>query len=341
MQNRLIMKHVSIIVPKGEAILSSIIGAYKIFTSVNAYLIETGRYTHDIFEVDLVGISEETSLYNGLFNVRPTKRIDEIKKTDLIVVTTINGDLEKEIENNMAFVHWMKDQRIQHNSEIASLCLGAFLLASTGLLNGKTCATHWIAADRFRKLFPQVNLIDEKIICEDNGIYSSGGAYSILNLLLHLVDKYCGREVAIWCSKMFEIDFDRENQNHFIIFSGQKEHDDKSIKDAQLYIENHFGERISVEELSNRFALSRRNFVRRFKKATSNTPLEYIQRVKIEAAKKSLESTTQNIGEVMFSVGYNDDKAFRGVFKKITGLSPLEYRKKYNREFVLSQNMAS
>ncbi|MCK5208704.1 MAG: helix-turn-helix domain-containing protein, partial [Cyclobacteriaceae bacterium] len=198
--------------------------------------------------------------------------------------------------------------------------------------NGKSCATHWVAADAFKMMYPQINLLGEKVISEDNGIYSSGGAFSFLNLLLHLVEKYCGRETAIWCSKMFEIDFDRNDQSQFVIFKGQKEHTDEPVKNAQLFIENNFGEKISVEDLANMAAISRRNFVRRFKKATANTPLEYIQRVKIEAAKKNLESSTNNISEVMYKVGYNDTKAFRNIFRKHSGLSPIEYRNKYNRE---------
>ena len=113
---------------------------------------------------------------------------------------------------------------------------------------------------------------------------------------------------------------------------GQKEHEDEPIKKAQEYIESNVSQKISVDHLAGIFLISKRNFERRFKKATANTPVEYLQRVKIEAAKKSLESGRENINEVMYAVGYSDSKAFRTTFKKITGLSPLEYRKKYNRE---------
>ena len=326
------MRHISILVPAGESVLSSIIGAYKVFNKVNDYLALIGRDEKDLFKIDLVGITDETNLYEGHFTVKPTKHIDEIKKTDLIIVTTIIGDIEKELKNNAAFVPWMKKQRMENDAEIASLCAGAFLLAETGLLNGKSCSTHWMVADAFRAKYPQINLQSEKVICEDNGIYSSGGAYSFLNLLLHLVEKYSGREVAIFCSKLFEIEIDRDNQSQFTIFNGQKDHEDKPIMSAQSYIEENFKEKINVEELAIKFAISRRNFVRRFKKATANTPLEYIQRVKVEAAKKSLETSAESISNVMYDVGYNDQKSFRNTFRKYTGLTPLDYRKKYNRE---------
>ena len=210
--------------------------------------------------------------------------------------------------------------------------MGAFILASTGLLKGKQCATHWLGAEAFKKMFPDVQLLPEKVITDENGIYSSGGAYSFLNLMLYLVEKYCGRATALHCSKLFEIEINRSSQAQFAIFRGQKEHDDEPIKNAQEFIEDHFNNKITVEQLADKYAISRRNFVRRFKKATSNTPLEYIQRVKIEAAKKNLESTIENINEVMFSVGYSDSKAFRNTFKRFTGLTPIEYRNRYNRE---------
>ena len=330
------MKHISIIVPAGEFVLSTVVGSFKIFNKVNEYLRQSQQQADNFFDIDLVGLNDEQSLYNDAFLVRPTKNITDVSRTDLIIITTIIGDMEQELINNAAFIPWIKEQRIKNNAEIASLCTGAFLLAETGLLNGKSCATHWFAADKFRQMYPQINLLGDKVISEDNGIYSSGGAYSFLNLLLHLVEKYAGRESAIWCSKMFEIDFDRENQYQFVIFNGQKEHADEPIKKAQLFIENNFGEKINVGDLARMFAISRRNFVRRFKKATENTPLEYIQRVKIEAAKKYLESSTNNISQTMYTVGYSDSKSFRTVFKKYTGLTPAHYRNKYNREMALA-----
>ena len=181
-------------------------------------------------------------------------------------------------------------------------------------------------------MFPEANLVDDKIMTEDAGIYTSGGAYSYLNLLLYLIDKYAGREIAVLISKSFMIDIDRNSQSPFIIFKGQKEQEDEQIKKAQEFIESNYQEKITVEQLASTLALSRRNLERRFKKATANTVVEYIQRVKIEAAKICLETSRENISEVMYKVGYNDTKAFRTTFKKITGLSPIQYRNKYNRE---------
>ncbi len=326
------MKHVSIVVPVGIAIVDTIIGSMNLFQMANNYRKRQQGQPEDLFEIDLVGMTKEPHIYKKFFTVNPTKSIDEVEKTDLIIVAGIAGDLEKQIEMNRPFVCWMRRQRIENNAEIASLCRGAFLLAETGLMQGKSCATHWLTHDHFKRRYPGVNLLPDKVINEDNGIYSSGGAYSFLNLLLHLVEKYYGRENAIWCSKVSEIEFDRIDQNQFVIFNGQKDHTDDEIKTVQEYIELHYAEKLSVESLADMVATSSRNFVRRFKKATSNTPIEYIQRVRIEAAKKKLESSTLSVHQVMFASSYTDDKTFRGLFKKYTGLTPLEYRNKYNRE---------
>jgi transcriptional regulator GlxA family with amidase domain len=173
--------------------------------------------------------------------------------------------------------------------------------------------------------------VDGSIITEEQGIYSSGGANSYWSLLLYLVEKYTDRDTAILASKYFAVDIDRESQAAFMMFEGQKNHDDNEILKAQEYIEDNYTERITVDELADKCKVGRRSFERRFKKATNNTIVEYIQRVKIEAAKRSFESSRKNINEVMFDVGYTDTKAFRTVFKKITGLTPIEYRNKYNK----------
>ncbi len=229
-----------------------------------------------------------------------------------------------------SFIPWINKQR-KRGAEVVSLCVGAFLLAKTGLLDGKKASTHWNAAAEFQKMFPKVDLVTDKIITDEDGIYSSGGATSYWNLLLYLVEKFTDRATAIIIAKYFAIDIERDSQSAFILFQGQKDHHDIEVKRAQEFIENNFEEKINVEELAGKFAVGRRSFERRFKKATNNSIIEYAQRVKIEAAKRVLESGAKNVSEVMFDVGYSDTKAFRGVFKKITGLTPVEYRNKYNK----------
>jgi transcriptional regulator GlxA family with amidase domain len=326
------MKHLTIIVPDGENNLSSIVGAYKIFTRANEHWKETGR--KELFKIELAGISKNVEFYGGLFTVKPHTHISSITKTNLIIIPSLNHNYQKAVKANKLLIDWIEKQ-YKDGAEIASICTGAFMLASSGLLDGKTCSTHWAVADNFRSMFPKVNLQTDKLITDENGIYTNGGAYSFLNLVIYLVEKYYDRQTAIFCSKVFQIEMDRQSQSAFTIFTGQKLHGDEMVQQAQAYIESKLDEKISVEHLSSRFAVGRRNFDRRFIKATGNTPVEYSQRVKIESAKKAFETSRKTINEVMYEVGYSDVKAFREVFRKITGMLPLEYRSKYNKEAVV------
>jgi len=322
------MKHISILVPEGDSSLSNLEATYKMFTMANDALLKAGK--QPMFTTHLVGTHKKTRLSNGLFSIIPNTTIADVQKTDLIIIPAIHGDYAQVISKNSAFIPWIKKQ-YTNGAEIASLCIGAFLLASTGLLNGKDCATHWLAADEFRKMFPDVNLVDDRIITDENGLYTSGGAYSSLNLNLYLVEKFAGRDMAVLSSKIFEIDISRNSQSPFIIFKGQKSHNDKEILKIQEHIEQNYQQKITVDELSEKIAVSRRTFERRFKKATSNTVIEYLQRVKIEAAKKEFERGNKTVNEIMYEVGYNDPKGFREVFKKVTNMTPSEYANKYRK----------
>lgn len=328
------MKHVSILIPEGHISLTNIDGTYQILSEANSFQIAMGR--PPLFTVQLVGLSKQSTLRNGLFTIKPDVLMKEVEKTDLIIIPALFGEHEQIMALNQKFIPWIIQQR-ENGAEIASFCVGAFFLAATGLLSGKQCATHWRMANEFRAAFPDVLLVDDKIMTEEDGLYTSGGAYSYLNLLLYLVEKYAGRDTAILIAKAFMIDIDKNSQSPFIIFQGQKTHNDESIKKAQEFIETNFQEKITVDQLADMLAIGRRNLERRFKKATSNTVSEYIQRVKIEAAKKSFESDRKNISEVMYDVGYSDIKAFRTIFRKITGLSPIDYRNKYTKKIETSE----
>lgn len=323
------MKHLTIVVPDGENNLSSIVGTFKIFSRANACWKSLGK--KEMFKIELAGVSSRAEFYGGLFTVTPHTTISSVRKTDLIVIPSVNHNYQQAVTGNKTLIEWLSKQ-YKNGAEIASICTGAFILASAGLLNGKKCSTHWAAADTFRAMFPKVDLQEDKLITDENGIYTNGGAYSFLNLVIYLVEKYYDRQTAIFCAKVFQIELDRQSQSAFTIFTCQKQHGDDIVKKAQTYIEEHLQDKISMEHLSSKFAVGRRNFDRRFIKATGNTPVEYSQRVRVESAKKALETSRKTINEVMYDVGYSDVKAFREVFRRITGMSPLEYRSKYNKE---------
>lgn len=326
------MRHLTILVPDGQNKLSSIICTYKVFTKANAYW--KGIHGKDLFTIQLAGSSDEVTFYEGLFSVKPHTHISAIGKTDLIIVSALHPNYQEAIDQNKPMIDWIAS-KYKEGAEVATMCTGAFLLAASGLLDGKSCATHWAADQPFRTMFPNVNLQTDQLITDEHGIYTNGGAFSFLNLIIYLVEKHYDRQTAIYCSKLFQIEPDRNSQSPFTIFTGQKSHDDEVVQQAQAFIEKNLQGKISIEQLAEKFAVGRRNFDRRFIKATGNTPLEYTQRVKIESAKKAFETSRKTINEVMYDVGYSDVKAFREVFRKITGMSPLEYRSKYNKEAVV------
>ncbi len=321
------MKNVSILVPE-NSVMQAIADPQYLFSAVNQFLAVSGK--KPLFNVELVGLKKQIKINEGSFSIHTSQLLNEVKQTDLIIIPALLGDMKTAIEANEKSVPWIKEQ-YENGAEVASLCVGAFLLASTGLLNGKKCSTHWGFQNEFREMFPEVEVMDGSIVTEEDRIYSSGGAMSYWNLLLYLVEKYTDRETAILASKYFAIDIDRESQAAFAMFKGQKNHTDEVIKKTQDYIDKNIQVKITIDELADLVSLGRRSFERRFKQATNNSVLEYINRVKIEFAKRSFESSRKNINEVMFDVGYTDTKAFRSIFKKITGLTPVEYRNKYNK----------
>lgn len=314
--------------PEGAAVVGCIEGARKTFLLANTML--EGRGERPPFTVQLVALTRAPRTYDGVFTVHPDATVRSVARTDLIIIPPVNGDMEDVVAKNSAFFPWI---RCQHGrgAEVASLCVGAFLLAGTGLLDGKKCSTHWSAERQFRTLYPDVELVSDRVITDEKGLYSSGGANSFWNLLLYLIEKYVDRPLAVHIAKFYAIEIDRVSQASYFMFKGQKEHEDEAVRQVQEYIERNVQKRVTVAHLAEMVALSRRNLERRFKKATSNTVVEYMQRVKVEAAKVHLERPRASVNEVMERTGYTDTKAFRTTFRKITGLSPVQYRAKYAR----------
>ena len=326
------MKHLSILVPDDQTTMSTIaciIGSYQVFTEANNYRVRKGEAAR--FTVALVGATSQDYLNNTILSIKHHAAIDEVDHSDLIIIPASGiRSYETATVNNRKLIDWVR-QQYKQGAEVASMCAGSFMLASTGLLEGRTCSTHWAMAEQFRELYPGVNLQTDKLITDENGIYTNGGAYSFLHLLMYLVEKFYDRSTAIHCAKYFQVDLDRQLQAGFSIFSGHKKHSDEAVLNAQQFIEENYREKISIEKLSSGLGIGRRNFDRRFIKATSLTPLDYLQRVKTEAAKKMFETTRKNVNEIMYEVGYNDSKAFREVFSRVTGMTPIEYRMKFSR----------
>ncbi|HTM97202.1 MAG TPA: helix-turn-helix domain-containing protein [Pedobacter sp.] len=318
---------ISVFVPQ-HGVIEAITPAFRSFHTANEFL--TSFNKEPIFEVEYVGLNEYVPANNGEYTVKTNRLLKDVTETDLLIIPPTFGDTLKGIVANAEAIPHFKKLH-ENGASLASLCIGAFLLAETGLLNGKKCSTHWAHINEFKERYPDVEVEDGAIITEYDNIYSSGGASSLWNLILYLIEKYADRETAVMISKYFALDIGRDSQSQFAIFRGQRNHGDEEIQKVQDHIEKHYEDKITVETLAGLINTGRRTFERRFKEATNNTSIEYIQRVRIEAAKKKFEASRKNVSEIMFDVGYTDTKSFRDIFKKITGLTPIEYRNKFAR----------
>ena len=251
---------------------------------------------------------------------------------DLVIIPAMRFDkIELVINREKRLVKWLQDQYMQ-GAELASICVGAFLLASTGLLTGKRATTNWLFADLFRKKFPYVELEDDKVIVDQGRLYSCGGAFSFTSFMIYLIEKFCGHEEAITASKILMINVHEQPQSAFSIFKFQHEHADDVIEKSQLFMEKNYRQPLTLEDLAGRSNMSVRNFIRRFEQATTNTPFEYLQRVRIEAAKKFLETRKDGVEQVASRCGYEDVDYFRKIFKRYVSMTPKAYQEKYGRK---------
>lgn len=317
-----------------DVVLSSAAAPLDIFTRCNDLMCGAGQAA--AFDVKVVGLRRDSVALDLPTSFQCELGLDEVPPKShghdraLILVPAFAGDWDSIRDRNRAAIDWLA-QHYRAGTEIASLCVGSYFLAEAGLLDDKPCTTHWAAVDDMRRRFPLVRFEPDSVLTDQAGIYTGGGAFSSLNLVLYLIEKFCGHDIGVQVAKRFSIHRDHINQAHFAVFNGLAAHGDKVILDAQAYIEAHYADDISVEGVAERVSMSKRNFIRRFKQAVQTTPLEYIQRVKIEAAKKALESGQKNIQALTYDVGYSDNKTFRGVFKRLTGVTPQDYRDKYGR----------
>jgi transcriptional regulator GlxA family with amidase domain len=322
------MKRVTFLLVDGVLKPSCLFGAIEVFEKANEFYVSKGQLP--FYNIQLAGANLQQKLLNTSFSLQGLQDIAQVKRTDVIILPSFDSRDDFGIKGNGQALDWVTEQ-YKGGAEVASLCTGAFLLAATGLLKGQPCSTHWKAEAQFRSLFPELKLATNKIITDYKGLYTAGGAVSSLNLILYMVEKYNGREVALYCAKVLQIDMERNSQSPFIVFEGLKEHPDREIRQVQDYIENNIEKKVTVDFLADRCAMNRVNFSRRFKRATKISPVDYIQRMKMEAAKRGLESGRKNINEIMYGVGYTDVKAFRTIFKKVAGITPLEYRTKFSQ----------
>ncbi len=260
--------------------------------------------------------------------VQPHCSIKEIDQTDLIIIASATY-IDKILEKNPELVPWLRHQ-YNKGAHIASICTGVFLLAETGLLDGKSATLHWGFTEIFREKYPLVKLRQDQIYLDHGRLYCSAGVSAGMDLSLYLVEKFCGKRAAIESAKTMVLDMGREKQTPYDCFVAPKDHGDSLIIKAQEWIEQHQEESIDYDGLAKKFRMSRRSLERRFKNAAGVTPLGYLQNLRVEYAKRLLEEGTQTFNEITYKVGYEDISFFRKLFIRLTGLRPKEYQQKFS-----------
>jgi transcriptional regulator GlxA family with amidase domain len=310
---------------------SSVAGPYDMLAKLPHIAQSLNIKTKTLFEVDIVNTSNLVS--KQPFNMVGNAVMSNRKIYDMVFIPAMNfTHIEHTLQNETAMIKWIQRQ-YDNGADIGSMCLGAFVLAATGLLNGKRATTHWMGAPYFKQLFPNVKLEDDKVIIDEGRIYTSGAAFSFTSLIIYLIEKFCGRDMALAASKVFMIQVHDSSQHSFSIFNLQRNHEDNDIGRIQDYIEKNYDELLTINGLAEKFNMSSRTFIRKFTAITGNTPLEYIQRVRVEAAKRLLEKGKLTVEQVCMETGYGDFGFFRNIFKRLTGLTPQEYKKKYGQMF--------
>jgi transcriptional regulator GlxA family with amidase domain len=263
---------------------------------------------------------------NNVF-VQPHCSIERIQQADLIVIASATY-IEKILEKNPELVPWILRQ-FNEGAHVASICTGAFLLAETGLLDGKSATLHWGFGEMFRRRYPRVNLRLDQMFLDQGRLYCSAGVNAGMDLSLYLVEKFCGAQTAVQSAKTMILDLGREKQTPYSCFLFSKDHGDPTVIKAQKWIEQHHTESIDYDRLAGRYQISRRSLERRFKQATGVTPLGYLQQARVEIAKRLLEEGSQTFDEITYAIGYEDISFFRKVFLRLTGLRPKEYQQRF------------
>lgn len=307
--------------------LLSLAAIMDVFQTVNSLARQQG--SNDAFDIKILCLDETARLRADNLLPNGGELINTADRQDIILIPAFStDDMQQALSQNYVFIPWLQ-QQFAGGTEMASFCTGAFLLAASGLLKGKCATTHIDACRAFSSAFPDVNLMPHHVVTSDGRLHTSGGSTSSFHLMLHLISRYCSKEIAIRTAKIFAIDMDRHQQAYFATFSPAQDHSDELVAMAQRKIEAGYREAATIEDLVKDLPSSRRNMVRRFKQATGCTPIEYLQMLRVEGAKKLLEQTRQQMTEVMLNSGYNDPKAFRKIFKKTVGMTPTLYREKF------------
>lgn len=280
------------------------------------------------FTTEIVTAKGRPVTTNCGLRIEPDRPMEAVGETDLILIPPFLFQDQPFPDDIPHILDWLNGC-FQKDFKIGAICTGSFILAMTGLLNGKIATTNWQVRKRFRRQFPRVVLRPERVVTEDSGLICSGAVTAQFNLAVYLIELFGSRDLARMCAKAFLVDPSKHSQSPYMITNFRKNHGDREILKAQVWLEENFSRNISIDSAARHVNLSPRHFKRRFKKATHENPLAYLRHIRLEAAKDKLETTMDNIEEITRGIGYEDSSTFRRLFKKYTSLSPRAYRDKF------------
>jgi len=288
----------------------------------------TGSESEPRFRVTVASLDGKPVVTPYSVGLVPEKSIDAVESTDIVVVPASGLDLDAQFDRHRALFAWLRHW-YQRGAYIASICSGAAYLAEAGLLDGHEATTHWGAAAAYLKRYPAVRWRPEVFVTEDRRVLCSGGVYAAIDLSLYLVEKFCGHEIAVRTAKALLVDMPRANQSGYALLPLSRAHADDRIREVEIYMKQNFARELPIETLAAQVNMSPRNFIRRFKEATGQVPGKYLQALRISIAKEMLEDGARSVQVICSAVGYEDVAFFRALFKRLTGMTPAEYRTKF------------
>jgi transcriptional regulator GlxA family with amidase domain len=306
---------------------SMIVGVMDIFAFASSHYQASDQ--KDLFDISII---TETGLpANGFskFAIHAQRSIKTKSEFDLIYIPGFVGEVEGIIIRQKKLIDWLKKQ--YHKGVIlAAACNGNFILAETGALDRKKATTHWSLANTFRQRYSQITVEPEKILIDNGQVISAAGVTAYLNLAIFLVGRYGSKDLALASAKIFLVDSGRKIQTPYQMFHVAKNHGDDEVVQVQEWLEANYSKAITLEEMTHVCNLTKKTLTRRFRKVTGDSPMSYLQKLRVENAKRLLESEKVAFNEVTWRVGYNDISSFHKVFKSETGLTPTEYRSKFS-----------
>jgi transcriptional regulator GlxA family with amidase domain len=313
---------------------SGVHGIMDFFTVANFVGNNPAASSVPLFNCQVVTVDDKPVRgYSGAL-VTPTIARGDLQADLIVVGSAVEAAVGAErLEQTLAPaipLHAWLQEAMKQGTVIASVCTGSFVLAEAGLLDDQVATTHWRAAPLFRSRYPHIRMDEDQLLVDNGQIICAGGASAFADLCIHLVERFASPAVALACSKMLVLDGRRMEQTPYMAFYSQKAHQDEPIRKAQTWLEAHYADALTIDDVADIAGLGTRTFKRRFKEATGETPIGYLQHLRIEAAKHLLESSREQTARIIWSVGYEDASSFRRLFKRLAGCTMEQYRKRFS-----------